>query len=120
MTASADKGLGMVDAVVFEAGHIQDVVAGQTLGIDHRIGLHSGLQSGEQGWTTGLGDWQRIDFATALEDAKHTDFTRRTASAFMIRLFGLIEAGTAGIKWEEPLNKGFQGGSQPKTPRNGI
>ena len=57
--------LGVVDAVVLEAGHVEHVVGAQRVGVDDRVGHHLDVDDGLQGWSLHVGDDLGIDLTTA-------------------------------------------------------
>lgn len=67
---------GMVDPMMMEARDIEDVVAAEGIGIDHRIEFDFGLDDRQQRRRTGVGDHRGVDPAAPLENAEDRCLSR--------------------------------------------
>lgn len=76
------KGLGMIDPVMLETRHIQDVVAAKRVGVDDRVQFHVVLHDRQQRQCLGVRNHRGVDLAATLEDTEHRHLARSaTASA---------------------------------------
>ena len=78
------KSFGVVDPDVVEAGDVQGVVAGETVGVDDAVRLYHTLHDRQQGGLLGIGNHHRINPARALQQAENRHFACGTTATFTL------------------------------------
>ena len=78
--------LGVVDAVVLEAGYIEHVVGAEGIGIDDAVGDYLVLDDGLQRLALGVRDDLGIDLATAFQQAKHRNLASGPPAALALAM----------------------------------
>lgn len=73
------EALGVIDPVMLETRHIQDVVAAKRVGVDDRVQFHLVLRDLQQRQRLRIRDHRRIHLSATLEDTEHRHLARSTA-----------------------------------------
>lgn len=80
----ADETLLVVDTPMLESGDVEHIVDRETISKNNGIRLDALLYDGQQGLAAGVGDDQRVDLASALEQAEHRHLSRGAAASFAL------------------------------------
>lgn len=76
----------MIDPVVLEPRHVECVVNGEAVGVDHRVGLDPLADDRQEGSALEVRGHGGVDPPAALEDAEDDDLPGRTAPSFALAM----------------------------------